>query len=86
MAVLVLLTLALTWHLVAMDHHDGMGMLGGCLSILAAALLLVPPFRRSLGSPIDIDTRSAILQPLSPIPLARPPPMEGPLRGSVLQR
>lgn len=81
--VLVLLAILMLWHLIGMDHRDGMGALSTCLFLLVAGLLVAAPEgARRVRS-------QAVLRPHEPWPapveaVSRPPPGQGPLEGTVL--
>ena len=81
--VLILLAVLMLWHLIGMDHRDGMGALSTCLFLLVAGLLLAAP---------ETAWRVRLLAVLRPHELwtasleavCRPPPGEGPLEGTIL--
>ncbi|HEX6263466.1 MAG TPA: hypothetical protein VF097_11530 [Actinomycetota bacterium] len=80
---LVFLAIVLLWHLFGMDHSERMGILGGCLFLLTAALVLVvPAIRWPLPAPTEARREgppTAVLHPVS-----RPPPIEASLASVVL--
>ncbi len=77
LAVCVLfVALALVLHQVGMDRHEGMGMLGACLALLATALVVLLPEASRLRVQPPID-RSHLPRPASVLlgrPRSRPPP------------
>jgi hypothetical protein len=72
-ALIVILMLALSWHLVAMGLHGTAMMLGLCVSILAAVVLLL------LGRAVWLPLPAPLERPrgLRVEPLGRHPPDEG---------
>lgn len=81
--VLVLLAVVLLLHLIGMDHSGGMSMIGTCLFLLVAALVLAAPesaWRAVPGMAARVNAR----WPHQAEPVCRPPPRDGPLRGVVL--
>lgn len=80
----VLLVLSLTWHLVGMDHGTDMGVLGACVTILAAALAVLITGEAGEATWIVRTTRAlpAPAVPVAPMGGSRPPPREG----TVLRR
>lgn len=73
--VLLLVVLALAWHLVGMADHS-VGMIGGaCFALLAAALLV----RITTGTSALPMVRLALpfLSTTAPLPIGRDPPREG---------
>jgi hypothetical protein len=76
-ALIVILMLALSWHLVAMGLHGTAMMLGLCVSILAAVVLLLPG--GLLGRAVWLPLPAPLQRPrgLRVEPLGRHPPDEG---------
>jgi hypothetical protein len=79
----LLLALALTFHQVGMDPSGDMNIVGACIAVLAAALLLVVPKETTLRSLIALGYHQRLVP--APIllerPRCRPPPSE---EGTVL--
>jgi hypothetical protein len=81
--VLLLLAILMLWHLIGMDHRDGMGALSTCLFLLVAGLLLAAPETAWRVRPPTVLRPHESWPPLVE-PVSRPPPGEGPLEGTVL--
>jgi hypothetical protein len=80
---LLVLAIVLLWHLIGMDHSEGMGLLSTCLFLLVAALALAAQdaawrFRPAGAAP----PQHPWVAPVEPVP--RRPPDDGPLEGVVL--
>lgn len=81
--VLIVLAIVLVWHLVGMDHNQGMGAIHACLFLLLAVLSLVAPAGMWRVRPAGVRLpSSAWPAPLEPV--SRPPPGDGSLEGVVL--
>ena len=75
LALLVLIVgLALTWHLVGMSHDGEMVMITGCLAVLATALLILRP--RGADGGVRVSSPGIPDPAISSTPVAvqRPPP------------
>ena len=72
-----ILPVILTVHLMAMAEHS-MGMLGACLAVLQAVVLLIG-FTSIVGRMVleTTSARVAVVAPRTPIPQGRHPPGEG---------
>lgn len=83
MVALILLAIVLLWHLFGMVHSEGMGILGGCLFLLVAALVLaVPRIVRPFALLAEMVPPRGWITATEPV--SRPPPDEGSLQGVVL--
>jgi hypothetical protein len=76
-AVIVLLVLALSWHLVAMGMHGIAMMLGFCVAVLALVVLPLPggPVARAVSSPTLVSAERPRGERIDP--LGRHPPDDG---------
>ncbi|HEX6230723.1 MAG TPA: hypothetical protein VF029_03320 [Actinomycetota bacterium] len=83
-ALFVLLAIALLWHLVAMVHGYPDGMLGGCIVVLAAALLVLAPREARTVPPHVPGPAKRLPVAAPPGPAPRPPPDRSMLEASVL--
>lgn len=84
-AIIVLLALILTWHLMGMDHDGGMGLLATCLFVAATMLLLLPPVgATALIVESGASRRAWGLGEAPGEPVSRSPPTAGILEGTVL--
>lgn len=77
--VLLLMAVALAWHLVGMaDHSVGMGMIGGaCLALIVVGLIVL--FRPAVLLPVALPAVPALPLPPRRLPprFGRNPPREG---------
>lgn len=80
---LVALAIVLLWHLFGMVHSEGMGILGGCLFLLVAALvLIVPAVERRVR--VSAEARPERPEAAEIDPVCRPPPVEAAIESVVL--
>ncbi len=79
-----LLALVLLWHVVTMDHAYPGGMLGGCIVVLTAFLLILVPRRVLKVVPVSVPPSVWVpeREPLGAAP--RPPPASPTLGTAVL--